>query len=52
MTDDGDKAAAAILAAEASEQQLKAMGSKGPRDIPGELLQLQRWFAAQLAAGK
>ncbi len=44
MVKDGDQAAAAILAAEVSRQQLAAMGSNGPRDAPGELLGLQRWL--------
>ena len=44
MVKDGDQAAAAILAAEVSQQELAAMGSNGPRDVPGEMLGLQRWL--------
>lgn len=45
------KTAAAILACEASRQQLTIMKSSGPRDIPGELLQLYQWYVSRLGNG-
>lgn len=41
--------AAAILACEASRQQLETMKAGGPRDVPGELLQLYHWYLDQLS---
>ena len=50
MADSSDMAtAAAILACEASRQQLAmAPSSTAPRDVPGELLQLYKWYASKL----
>ncbi len=48
--DSDSKMAAATLACEASRQQLAVMASKGPRDVPGELLQLYTWFLERISA--
>lgn len=50
MADSDTKMAAATLACEASRQQLAVMSSKGPRDIPGELLQLYSWFVERIGS--
>lgn len=50
MAESDMKTAAATLACEASRQQLSVMSSKGPRDIPGELLQLYTWFHDRIAS--
>ncbi len=52
MADSDAKTAAATLACEASRQQLAASTSKGPRDIPGELMQLYSWFVEQIGNDK
>jgi hypothetical protein len=47
--DSETRTAAAILACEASRQQLTLMKGTGPRDVPGELLQLYQWYIDQLS---
>lgn len=49
MADNETKMAAATLACEASRQQLAVMTAKGPRDVPGELLQLYSWFLDRMS---
>lgn len=50
MSDSKDTmTAAAILACEASRQQLAgAAASTAPRDVPGELLQLYKWYTSKI----
>ncbi len=50
MADSNDAmTAAAILACEASRQQLaSAAPSSAPRDVPGELLQLYKWYTSKI----